>query len=502
MRIKRFAAVLGVVLLVIPILTFMTAYAYPGIEQNQTIIFDVTTNQRISIPSTYKLKKIIAIQDDDGQMASEPVDIFVAGDGRTYVLDMMSGRVFLYNSRFELTKIISSFFLENGEESPLNKPEGIFVTDDGIIYIADTQNERIIKINEDGRILFITNKPESFQGIAIETFYPIKVVTDSIGRLSVVARNINMGLLQFDVEGNFTGYTGAPKVKVNLLTKVWKIISTQEQKAQMEQFVPTEYSNICIDKDGFVYGCISSISQTDVMTAYTSKDKSGNATPIKKLNSMGKDVLKRNGTIAPLGNLDFLKTGSVSRMIDVALGPSGSYTMLDNLTGTLYTYSDEGILLYAFGGKGKSKNSFERPVAIDYLGDDILVLDSLISQIMVFEPTEYYKVVLDAISAEYTGDFDVAYDKWGEVTRQNSNFSYAYIGLGKAEYEKGNYQEAKEYFEYARETRMYSKAKEKQRQEYMATAFPIVFSLVLVMILSFFINGTILKIRRYFEERS
>ena len=478
-----------------------TVQAYIDIEQNRTFIFD-QNGRKITIPTTYNLVKTLSVVDPAGVLASEVQDFYVTAAGDLYILDMAGGRIFVYDSRFAFVSMIDQFRLSNSDSTTLNKPEGIFVDTDGMIYIADTQNERILKIDNSGLVQSVTNKPPSFQGIAIESFYPIKVVADTVGRQSVVARNINMGLLQFDANGIFTGYSGAPKVKVNLLTKMWKMISTKEQKAQMDQFVPTEYSNIDIDAAGFIYGSIASIAQTDVIRAYQSNDKSGQVTPIKKLNSMGADVLKRNGKSPPLGNVELQETNSVSRMIDVALGPAGSYTLLDNATGTLYTYSDEGILLHAFGSKGKSKRSFERPVAVEYLGDNILVLDSLLGQISVFAPTTYYQVVLDAIEAEYAGDFDLAYEKWGEITRQNANFGYAYTGLGKIELDSGHYRAAMDYFEYAMDTKNYSKAKEKLRKENMSTAFPILFFGFLLIGVVLFSRGSIRKIRQYFRERT
>jgi tetratricopeptide (TPR) repeat protein len=495
------AVLLAAILLTLVLTPTVPVQAYLDIEQNRTFIFD-QNGRKITIPTTYNLIKTISVIDPDGVLASEVQDFYVTSGGDIYILDMAGGRIFVYNSRYILTGMIDQFRLVNGDLTSLNKPEGIFVDDDGLILIADTQNERILKVDASGQVLAVTNKPPSFQGIAIESFYPIKVVADNVGRLSVVARNINMGLLQFDANGNFTGYSGAPKVKVNLLTKMWKMVSTKAQKAQMDQFVPTEYSNIDIDAAGFIYGSISSIAQTDVIRAYQSNDKSGQVTPIKKLNSMGADVLKRNGKSPPLGNVDLQETNSVSRMVDVALGPAGSYTLLDNSTGTLYTYSDEGILLHAFGSKGKSKRSFERPVAIEYLGDNLLVLDSLLAQVSVFAPTAYYQVVMDAISAEYSGDFDLAYEKWGEITRQNANFSYAYTGLGKIELDNGNYRAAMDYFEYAMDTKNYSKAKEKLRKENMSTAFPIIFFTLLLLSAALFSRSSVRKVRRYFRERS
>ena len=499
MRLKRLSAGCLAAFLLWALMPWPAGRAYPGIDQSKTFLFSENATQ-ITIPDTYKLYKTITVADFEGNVAPEPQDLFVARDGRIYVLDMSGGRVLIYSPDFRLQKIIDAFVLQDGSETKLNKPEGLFVTEDGVIYIADTKNQRILKLDGDGRVLFITEKPATFRGTSVETFYPTKVVADSSGRLSVVARNINMGLLQFDAAGNFTGYTGAPKVKVNVITRLWKQFSTKEQKAKMEQFVPTEYSNISIDKAGFIYGCISSIAQADAVREYHDRANPGDVTPIKKLNSMGNDVLNRNGKNSPLGNLDFTVANSVSRMIDVALGPAGSYTLLDNSKNLLYTYSDEGVLLHVFGGSGKSKESFERPVAIDYQGSNILVLDALLSQIMVFVPTEYCQTVLMAITAEYNGDFEAAYQKWGDIARMNANFGYAYVGLGKIRFEDGKYEEAMEYFQYAGNRKNYSKAKEKVRQAYMTQAFPVLFLLLAAVIAVLFVTGTVKKVRGYFRK--
>lgn len=42
-------------------------------------------------------------------------------------------------------------------------------------------------------------------------FYPVKVATDDTGRIYVVARNLNMGIVTMTAEGKFMGYIGAPE---------------------------------------------------------------------------------------------------------------------------------------------------------------------------------------------------------------------------------------------------------------------------------------------------
>ena len=44
------------------------------------------------------------------------------------------------------------------------------------------------------------------------------------------------------------------------------MVATKEQRAQMELFVPTEYSNLCLDSEGFIYATISTF-EGDVVAA-------------------------------------------------------------------------------------------------------------------------------------------------------------------------------------------------------------------------------------------
>lgn len=500
MRIIKIIAMFVISMLLICLEPTDMVMAYIDIDQNRTFIFTHDAVD-ITIPNAYQLEQIVQLTDNEEKNINDARDIFVFDNRIIYVLDKSGGRIIVYNADFQQTKIIDQFTLPDGSADQLQQPEGIYVSADQKIYVADTQNERILKMDSLGNIELVVDKPDYFQGIDIESFYPIKIVADPVGRMIVIARNINMGLLQFDGEGNFIGYFGAPKVRVNIITRMWKMISTQEQRSRMEQFVPTEYSNINIDPAGFIYGTISSISQADVQSMIGRRGGNIDVTPIKKLNSMGEDVLKRNGLTAPLGNLNLTQPNSASRIIDVALGPSGSYTMLDGAFGTLYTYSDEGILLHAFGGLGKNKLSFEQPLAVEYIGDKLIVMDALMSQLSVFSPTYYGSVVLDAIRSEYDGDFETAYQRWGEITEMNSNFSYAFTGLGRIRYESGEYREAMRYFQFARDNRNYSKAKEKLRYEIMVGLFPYLFITFLSLAFLGLIISIYSRIRRYFTER-
>ncbi|MBE5960464.1 MAG: hypothetical protein E7256_03605 [Lachnospiraceae bacterium] len=475
----------------------MTVDAYTDYTKELTYVYS-SKGVSMNIPTSYEYKRAISLkslEESLGVSITSLADMFVKENGELYVVEKELGAILCFDEKQEFSGMKQEFYEADGSVITLNKPEGVFVSDDHIFYIADTGNNRIIVAKEDGSIIRIIERPENILGTDLVSFIPTSLVVDSVGRISVVARNINSGIMQFSKDGVFTGYTGAPSVSIDAFTKLLRKISTAKQKAQMQTYVPTEYNNIKIDAKNFIWGTISSISATDLLEVINGKDLSGAITPIKKLNTMGVDVLNRKGVYAPVGDLIF--TDDPSKIVDVGIGPNNIYSLLDNTKGRIFTYNNDGILLYAFGNKGTKKGNMQTPAAIDYIGKDIYVLDSGLCQILIYEPTYYGNLLIDAEGYYDLGDYNAANAMWKEVAELNSNFSYAYIGLGNALYSNGEYEEAMEYYEYANDAENYSKAKEKLRKETSEGIFPIVFCSVFgVMILSVSVAAS-KRIRRY-----
>ena len=210
---------------------------------------------------------------------------------------------------------------------------------------------------------------------------------------------------------------------------------------------------------------------------------------------MGSDVLRRKGVFAPLGDLMFIETPS--KIIDVGLGPNQVYSMLDSTKGRIFTYNNDGILLYAFGNKGTKKGNTQNAIAIDYIDDEIVVLDAGLNQLIRYQPTAYGKLLLDAEGYYAEGEYEEANRMWEQVVELNSNFAYAYIGLGNAKYSSENYNEAMEYFEYANDRNDYSKAKEKLRKQKTQDIFPVIFVSIAGLILFQVTYQIVKKIRNY-----
>ncbi len=445
-------------------------------------------------PDAYDYSRTVDLRRVGGYDLTNLIDMFVA-DEYIYIVESSLGIIFRFDTAMNYVDCLKEFTMPDGSTSTLLKPEGMFVSSEGKVYIADTGHSRVLVCDWNGNVSLELLKPENLVGTSLSTFLPTRVVADSAGRINVVARNINSGIMQFTSEGYFTGYIGAPSVSVDPFTKLLRRFYTDTQRAAMTTYVPTEYNNIKIDENNFIWGTISALTESDLISTINSQDLTGAVTPIKKLNMKGKDVLIRQGDFAPVG--DLVWASGPSRIVDVGLGPNNIYSMLDNNKGRIFTYNNNGIMLYTFGGKGTAKGETQTPIALDYVGDNILVLDSGLCSVLMFEPTVYGKLLIDAEWYYQEGEYDTANECWRQVTELNSNFAYPYIGLGDAEYNKENYEDAMAYYEFAEDRDSYSNAKERIRKNKMSVSFPYMVGAVILLALLFVGKGIYVRVRRY-----
>ena len=212
---------------------------------------------------------------------------------------------------------------------------------------------------------------------------------------------------------------------------------------------------------------------------------------------MGTDVLKRNGFYAPLGDLDFEE--EPSRIVGVATSENGIYSMLDQQNGHIFTYDDNGNLLFIFGKLGNEKSSFQTPADIRYSGDHLLVLDSGLAKVFVFQPSSYGKLVLEAEASQYKGDYQEAYQLWSELAGENTNFKYAFVGLGNAMLQQEKYDEALKYFRYAEERDRYSDTVALIRKQKVQAYFPIIMGIVIALGILVLLYSLIKRFIRYYK---
>ena len=145
-------------------------------------------------------------------------------------------------------------------------------------------------------------------------------------------------------------------------------------------------------------------------------------------------------------------------------------------------YDSQGRLLYAFGGVGSMDGYFRRPVAIDHMGHDLLVLDNLDCSITVFTPTVYGSLIFQAIEEFQNGKYNDSGETWEKVLSYNGNYDLAYIGIGRALLRQERYREAMDYFSTKWDFDNYSKAFKQYRKQWVEEhIFLLVAAFVLVL---------------------
>ncbi len=426
-----------------------------------------------------------------GTNLSYPADLFVAED-RLYVADTGNSRILIISMDGMLLKEIGS-----GKDAAdtLKNPQGIFVTGEGHLYVADTGNSRVVEYDENGNYIREIGRPVTTLISDGQEYSPTKVVVDGAGRIYVIAYGINMGLVEFNSEGEFQGFMGATQVSVSMFTYIWKnYFSTQAQQDRMETIIPTEYSNIFVDNESFIYATINNLS---------AEDRAAGADAVRRLNPTGTDILRRLGQYPVIGDLEGVTFGwNYSSFVDVAATDYGCYFILDETDGKIFAYDYDGISLFVFGRNGIREGNFQKPVSIGLSDDEsrIYVLDNTLNSIYVFEITEYGRHLLDAIRLNHMGDAQGSTREWQEVLKLNSNSELAYTGLGKTYLTEGNYKEAMECFELGNSKKYYSKAFSYYRKEVMETYLTGAVIALVVLLFVIWLIRRIVRFRRWVGE--
>jgi hypothetical protein len=456
-------------------LLFAVCSLFPVFSQstNYTYNYDFW-NEQVASPDAYRVSEYILGTTLGTTHLRDPQGIFIR-ENRIYICDSGNNRILLIevkeSGEHVLVKTVSSVVID-GDVSPFNYPMDIFECRAGNIYITDTNNNRVLKLDPNWNYVFSITRPDDESLGDFTEFLPVKLVVDFANRIFIQARNINKGLMEFDSRGEFSGYIGANKVSVSIVDYVWKVLlSTKEQRARLDLFIPTEYSNLVLDTDGFIY-VTNSTGQTD---------------PVRRLNAMGQDILIRNGYEEPVGDIAFGNAGGIngrSRFIDVAAFSNDSYACFDRTRGRIFMYDFQGNLLYAFGGIGNREGSFLQPVGIANMGDTIYALDSRAASITRFDLTIYGQKINDALNEYRAGRYESSAVLWEDVLKMNGNYDLAYIGIGRAALRQGEYQKAMRYYKLKHYREGYGKAFQLYRKQWMeANLWKMILILAIIVLL-------------------
>lgn len=408
----------------------------------------------------------------------DPRDLFVDCDGNVYIVDAGNNRVIVLDQNYKLSFYIDEFINDQGIPDGFTKPSGVFANEKQI-YVCDTDANRLVVFDREGNFEKILAKPTSALFGEDSIYKPVAVAVDQYDRIYVISSTTYQGVVVLTSDGEFTGFIGAQEVTYSLWDVIWRGFQTKEQRQQSAQYIPTEYNNICVDSDGFIY--VTSSSNTAANQYNQLRSKSAKYSPVRKLNAAGDEIMKRLGYFSPSGEVNVTRS-TVSRIIDVAVGPEKTWSIIDEKRQKVYTYDDNGNLLFAFGDKGGQLGNLTSIEAIAYQGDKMLLLDKSDDLFTVYKRTEYGDILISALANENDRKFDQAIYYWQEILKRNSNFDLAYIGIGRSYYNAGEYAEAMEYYQSAYDTSNYSAAFQEVRKQWMEKYFLLIPIAVIVFV--------------------
>ncbi len=483
---KRMVSFLMILLMLFP-LSAVADDSYSmkddGFSTSYTYNYDYWTDVMAS-PDAYRVSMVldsvsIGLDNLGGVRMSGPQSLFAQGND-LYIVDTGNNRIIQlrYNGKqFAFVRVISE--LSGCEPATFNKPSDVFADPEGNIYVADYGNMRVVMADKNLKWQKEFTKPNDSTFDQSLDFLPSKITVDEAGRLYVLAVNVNKGFAKYESDTSFTGFIGANPVTINMAEYIWKrYFQTKEQRAASESFVPTEYENLYIDKEGFIYATNTVFSEYDL--------KWDNAKPIRRLNSLGNDILIKNDRFPPIGDQFWIEQSiqnGPSKFTDITVLENDIYVALDRTRGRLFGYDSQGVMLWAFGTKGNIAGAFTRAVSIEHIGRDLLVLDQIENSVTVFTPTEYGTNIYEAIDTYTRGQYDQSADLWREVMKLNANYPLAFRGIARAILRQDDYEGAMYYYKLAHDRESYGRVFKLYRKEWIEKNIFWVFLVIAVLLI-------------------
>ena len=499
---SRFAKVIILALVLILTLGSLGVFAY---EPYETYTYSID-GFALKSPTAYSAKdvltdvdlKINRIDAKKAKLSNTASDIATDADGNVYIADTGNDRIVILDKYYKAKELVSAYVNEFGEECTIKAPEGVYIATEGegadakkTLYVCDTGNAQIVVFEYiGGRYEYsrTITKPVS-PLLEKVVFQPQKIAVDKYGRIFVVSSTITDGVVVMSSKGDFTGFIGAQKVSGTVWERIWARFQSIEERANSIKKIAYPYNSITVDDDGFIYVTTSGIPAANQMASL--EGKTADYSPVKKLNSTGVEIMKRNGFFDPAGEVDVYYPEDVSKITDITLGQQGTWTILDSKRSRFFTYDQDGNLLFAFGGKGEQLGQGEDVRGVTYqLVDGVYYLVSLDkttagTKLCVYSPTEYCDSIMEAIKNQNSHNHSVAIDCWEKVLTKNNNFDLAYIGIGKALFNLDRYEEAQDMLKKAYEVDYASKAFAEMRKEIIGKYVLLLVAAIIVLVVLF-----------------
>lgn len=443
--------------------------------------------------ANYSYMGLDETQDDWANQFSNPADMVVDDKNNVYIVTKGSkkneGCVVALDPYLKVKFVLREFVNEQGLTDCFSQPSGMFVSSDRI-WVCDTGNQRIVVFDREGNFVKQLWKPESQLFSEGSVYTPVAIAVDKYNRVYVVSAMTHEGIIMMTEDGEFTGFIGAQATTISAWDIIWRRFQSSAQREASESKVSTEYKNVSITEEGFIYATIELTEDltAEIESGMTAGTLSGVYSPVKLLNSKGAEIMRRNGFWPPAGEVDIDSLNEkekigISKLVDVAVGPERTWTTIDSKRNRTYTYDYNGNLLFAFGDDGSMLGGIGNIVAVAYQGDALLILDGgNTKSITIYDRTEYGDMIINALNAENNMNYDLAVECWKGVLQRNSNYDAAYVGIGNALYRDGQYKESLDYYEAAYDTANWSNSWSEVRRDWMSK-YLLVFIAILVAVI-------------------
>ena len=328
-------------------------------------------------------------------------DMYVTKDNQIIIVDSgapgAATRISILNENFKLLKQIETFYGPDGKVLNVINATGICVDNDGYIYLCDPDSFRILKMDTNGVVSLIYGAPpEEFVNDAF-VYRPQKVGVGINGSIYVISKGCTDGILEFDTEGTFVRFFGAPEVQLTVTDylniywrNIYRVFGGDTVDDYFATYVPSEFSNLSVDRNGFVF--------TMVAANESSNDE------MYKLNFKGTNILdpsqkstsKQSAAMsANYGDLITRATAGAGNVFaDICLDSDDFFSLLDSNLGRVFEYDKEGNLIFVYGNKGNQINQVQEgllcsPSAIAKIGKKTIVLDSETGAITIFKLSDF-----------------------------------------------------------------------------------------------------------------
>ena len=342
----------------------------------------------------------------DDVTLKRPADVFVDENDNLFISDEGNKRVIM--------STLDGEWIRTFGEADFKQPGGIYVRN-GKLYVADIKLKQVVIYDvATGRQLSVLEHPGTpLYGVKAK-FEPLKVAVDAVGSVYVISKGNTNGIAQFAADGTFLGYFGANDTTLSLAEKLKRLTYTQEQLAQVKRVVPATPTSLDMDERGLIYTVTTGVGG------------------VKRLSMSGLNIMEPT-------NWGFDNT------IDVAVGAQETIFVVNEL-GYILEYTRDGRCLFYFGGQDQDRTRtglFVNTVAIDVdRQGNLYVLDRDKALVQRFAVTDYANLVHEALALYQEGRYAESRAPWERVLELNSLFDYAHMGLGRAYYKLGMYDEA------------------------------------------------------------